>query len=312
MRHSIFSAILLFQTLIAISCTTTVPTIPKQIDLLHKIPIQTTQVDGYQVAYLDIGHGPPVILLHGFGGAIWHWEHQQIALSGKYRVITIDMLGSGLSEKPAIAYTPKFLLLFLGHFMDNLGISRAILVGNSLGAGVAMGMAISYPDRVDKLILISGFPAKVLDNLSSPSYRRFVKYRPPLWIARVGSWMAGRWVTERILKEIIYNHDLITPIVIERSYRNRTDTGVLQPLYSIVDHLKEWEESFAQHIGGITQPSLILWGTQDGVFPPGVGHRLQQTLPHASIKEIPEAGHIPQWEKPDFVNPVILQFLAED
>ena len=310
MPRNLFPARLLLYAFVTTSCTTITPSLPQHIDLLQQYTVHSTRVDGHRITYLDIGQGSPIILLHGFGGSMWHWEHQQQALSRNHRVITIDMLGSGLSDKPTIDYTPTFLLHVLEQFMSNLGISNATLVGNSLGAGLALGLAISFPEKVDKLILISGFPAKVIENLDSPSYRRFVEHPPPVWLAKVGNWVAGRWATERLLKEIIYNHDLISPVVVERSYRNRSDLGFLHPLYSLASHLKEWETHLAPRLAHITQPTLIVWGAQDQIFSPRVGNGLKKLLRHSTMQEIPEAGHLPQWEKADVVNRIILQFLG--
>ena len=102
------------------------------------------------MAYLDSGEGPPVILIHGLGGSMWHWEHQQVALARSCRIITPDLLGAGLSEKPERPYTPTFLLDTFRAFMDNLNIQKAALIGSSMGAGIAIGMSLKYPARVTR------------------------------------------------------------------------------------------------------------------------------------------------------------------
>ncbi len=292
------------------SCSTTTPQLPQQIDLLQRYPIKTTQIEGHRLAYLDIGQGPPVILLHGFGGSMWQWEQQQTALAQTHRVLTLDMIGAGLSDKPDLTYSPTFMLNTFTAFMDNLNIKQATLIGNSMGAGVAAAMALANPERVNKLVLISGFPANVVESTSSPSYRRFVEHRPPIWLAKIGLWMAGRWATEQVLKEIIFDHRLITPILIERSFRNRTDRGFLHPLYSQLDHLPEWENDYAPRLTQISQPTLIIWGTDDRIFPPSVGQTMHATIPNSTYLEVPNSGHIPQWENPQVINPALLQFLS--
>ena len=99
--------------------------LPQWFDALGRLPINTVTVHDQRMAYLDVGQGPPVILLHGFGGSMWQWEHQQTALSAHFRVITPDMVGAGLSDKPDIEYRPDQLLEFLVGFMDALRISQA-------------------------------------------------------------------------------------------------------------------------------------------------------------------------------------------
>lgn len=305
---------LLLITGFVVGCSASTNEIPSNshIDLLNRYPIHTVQIQGHRLAYLDQGEGPPLILIHGFGGSMWQWEQQQDVLAQQYRVLTLDMLGSGLSDKPELEYSPTFLLNAFTEFMDKMGIQRATLIGNSLGAGVAIGMALTHPERVSKLVLISGFPANILENIQSPSYKRFITTRPPVWLARLGIWIAGRWVTKQVLREIIYDSDQITPLIVERSYQNRRDRGFLPPLYSQIDHIQEWEKSYAPRIGHITHPTLIVWGEKDQIFPPSVGKTLHTTISHSTFLEVANSGHIPQWENPQIFNPALLEFLADN
>jgi pimeloyl-ACP methyl ester carboxylesterase len=105
--------------------------VPDWFDAIHRVPLKTVMVEGNRIAYTDRGEGPPVILIHGFGGSMWQWEYQQ-PLSSSYRLITLDMLGAGLSDKPDIEYTPVQLVEFMRNFMDALQITKAALVGNSM------------------------------------------------------------------------------------------------------------------------------------------------------------------------------------
>ncbi|MEK7761422.1 MAG: alpha/beta fold hydrolase, partial [Nitrospirota bacterium] len=115
-----------------VACSSPSP-IPAQFDAIERIPIHTVLVHGQQVAYLDVGTGPPVILIHGFGGSMWQWEYQQHALSQHFRVLTLDLPGAGLSDKPEIDYLPDQMLDFFVGFMDAVKIPQATLVGNSMG-----------------------------------------------------------------------------------------------------------------------------------------------------------------------------------
>ncbi len=241
---------------------------------------------------------------------MWHWEHQQVALAQSYRIITPDLLGSGLSEKPELMYSPAFLLDAFRTFMDNLHIQEAILIGSSMGAGLAIGMSLKHPDRVTKLVLVAGFPAKILDNIRSPRPKRFIEHRPSLFVAKLGSWVTGRWFTKLILEAIIHDHALISPIVVERAHHIRSQPGFLYAVYSQLDQISEWETTFAPRLTDISHPTFIIWGAHDQIFHPSVGQTLQTTIPNSSFLVAPNSGHIPQWENPDFVNPALLQFLA--
>jgi pimeloyl-ACP methyl ester carboxylesterase len=295
-------------SLLASACSSS-PDTPAFFEAFERLPVKTVQIQGHRIAYLDHGQGSPVILIHGLGGSLWQWEQQQAALSSAHRLITLDLLGSGLSDKPDIDYTPEVMLTSLREFMDALHLPRASLVGNSLGAGLAIGMALTYPDRVDRLILISGLPDHVHDKTSSPMLRRGIEGWVPEWVIRFGNVLTGRSATRRILKEIVYDHSLLTPAVIERSYRNRSRPGIIHPIVSLMRNLHLWEAGFARQLHEVHHPTLIVWGSQDRLFPPQVGRDLQAVIAGSSFALIPDAGHIPQWERPAAVNSVLLNFL---
>ncbi|HJU04369.1 MAG TPA: alpha/beta fold hydrolase [Nitrospiraceae bacterium] len=282
--------------------------LPRWFDAIHRTPLQSALVAGHRIVYLDAGTGPPVILVHGFGGSLWQWEYQQ-PLAESHRLITLDLLGSGLSDKPDVAYTPAHMVESFRAFMDAVHIPRASLVGNSMGAGLVLGMALTFPDRVDRIVLIDGFPDHVRDKLTSPLVHRALETSAPLWLVNMGNYFAGRGLTRRVLSEMVYDIDLLTPAVVDRSYRNRKRGGMIGPLLEMATHLQEWEETFAMRLDQIQHRTLVIWGAQDKVFPPHVGRNLSATLPNAGFELIPEAGHIPMWERPDLVNPLLLKFL---
>ncbi len=294
-----------------LGCSSPTP-LPSRIELIQRVPYQITTVNKHRMAYLDVGQGPPLILIHGFGGSMWQWEYQYSVLAHTHRVIIPDLLGSGLSDKPEDTYTPETLVEFFRQFMDSLNIPQATLIGNSMGAGLAMAMALDYPERVKQLVLISGFPAQVESSIASRQYQRFLYHRPPLWLAKFGNWMAGRKATEQLLKEIVYNPELISPTVIERSFHNRQRGGFLAPLYSLLDNIQNWEKHYGNRLQKISHQVLLLWGDHDRVFPLEVGERVKSQLPHVEWHVIPEAGHLAQWEQPAIVNQFILSFLERE
>ncbi len=295
--------------LIVMTACSSPPPIPPYFEAFERIPIHTVEVNGERVAYLDVGQGRPVILIHGFGGSMWQWEHQQQPLSAEFRLITPDLIGSGLSTKPEIEYRPEHMLEYFIGFMDALRIRQATLVGNSMGAGLAIGMALTYPDRVSQLVLIDGLPANVRERLISPSIKRALDTAAPSWLASFGNWLFGGMMIESVLKEIVHDPALLTPAIIERSNRNRQRPGVIPPLMTVRGTLPLWESGFAKRIGDIRHPTLILWGEEDQVFPLPAGEELQRTIKSSALVRIPNAGHIPQWERPDLANRAMIEFL---
>ncbi len=291
-----------------VACSSPSP-IPAQFDAIERIPIHTVLVHGQQIAYLDVGTGPPVILIHGFGGSMWQWEHQQHTLSQHFRVLTLDLPGAGLSDKPDIDYRTDQMLEFFVGFMDAVQIPQAALVGNSMGAGLAIGMALTHPTYVSRLVLIDGLPQHVMEKLTSPSVRRALETTAPAWLVSFGNRLFGGLMIESVLQEIVHDPALLTPAVIERSNRNRQRPGLIKPILAVKENLPVWESGLATRIGEITHPTLVLWGEEDRVFPLAVGEGLHQTIKGSRFIRIPKAGHIPQWERPDLVNQELITFI---
>ncbi len=283
--------------------------LPPWFDAIERLPIRSVTVAGHRIAYLDAGEGPPVILLHGFGGSMWQWEYQQAALGNHVRVITPDVLGSGLSDKPAIDYRPDEMLDFVVGFMDALHIRQAVLAGHSMGAGFAIGMALEHPDRVTKLVLISGLPPDVMAHLTNPTLKRALETSAPAWVVSTGNWLFGGFFTKNVLQEMVYDPSQLTPAVLDRSNRNRKRPGLFGPILSAGNHLPVWESRFAPRIASITHPTLILWGEEDRVFPLTTGRQLHGMIPESTLVTVPRAGHLPQWEQPQAVNGHLLHFL---
>jgi pimeloyl-ACP methyl ester carboxylesterase len=283
--------------------------IPTQFDAIERMSIQTVLVHDQRIAYLDVGAGLPVILIHGFGGSMWQWEQQQHALSQHFRVLTLDLPGAGLSDKPAIDYRPDQMLDFFVGFMDTVKIPQATLVGNSMGAGLAIGMALAHPTRVAKLVLIDGLPQHAMEKLTSPSVRRALETSAPSWLVSFGNMLFGGLMIESVLREIVHDPALLTPAVIERSNRNRQRPGFIKPIMTVRENLPLWESGFATRVGEITHPTLVIWGEEDRVFPIAVGEELHQTIKGSRFTRIPKAGHIPQWERPDLVNQELITFI---
>ncbi len=283
--------------------------IPTQFDAIERMSIHTVLVHDQRIAYLDVGAGPPVILIHGFGGSMWQWEQQQHILSQHFHVLTLDLPGAGLSDKPEIDYRPDQMLDFFVGFMDAVKIPRATLVGNSMGAGLAIGMALAHPTRVANLVLIDGLPQHVLEKLTSPSIRRALDTTAPSWLVSFGNMLFGGLMIESVLKEIVHDPALLTPAVLERSNRNRQRPGLIKPIMTVRENLPLWESGFATRVGEITHPTLVIWGEDDRVFPIAVGEELHQTIKGSRFIRIPKAGHIPQWERPDLVNQELITFI---
>ena len=116
---------------------------------------QKIEVEGLPTRYLAAGDGPPLLLLHGVGDNAFDWQWVMPALAHTYRVYALDLPGSGGSAKLLPDYSAAFFTRFAAAFLDALGVERAAVVGNSLGGLVGLRLALSDPERVAALGLVS-------------------------------------------------------------------------------------------------------------------------------------------------------------
>src|SRR6266567_1056342 len=111
---------------------------------------------GFKLHYLEAGTGTPIVLLHGLGGDGSRWRPNIEPLSKDFHVFALDQIGFGQSDKPLANYHTGMLADFLVGFLKSVGMPKASLVGNSMGAGVALYTAVKFPDVVDRIVLADG------------------------------------------------------------------------------------------------------------------------------------------------------------
>src|SRR4030042_2171941 len=144
---------------------------PDRMDWDPSLSPQTVQVEGYRLCYVVKGVGEPIVLIHGYGAGMWVWEKQMEPLAKDHQVFAVDLLGHGFSDRPKIEYTLETYIRSLKCFMEGVGIEKAVLIGNSMGGGIAWGMAVSFPERVKKLILIDAVPPDLFVKVQNDTFR---------------------------------------------------------------------------------------------------------------------------------------------
>ena len=283
---------------------------PTRIDWNPSLSPQTIQTNGHTIFYTVKGEGKPLLLIHGYGAGIWVWEKQVEALAPFYRGYALDLIGHGFSDRPKIPYTPETYIHCVRDFMDGVGIEKATLIGNSMGGGIAWAMAVLFPDRVDRLILIDCVPPDVLRQAKNESFRMLaaIKDIPVLPYLVISA--RSKNSIRQILLECISEIKLITPEVVNRQYQLSRIKGTTWVLYSTLKHAKE-ALKLKDPFSLICKPTLFIWGERDLIFPPQVGETLHQSIAGSKFLRIEKSGHIPMWETPDEVNRAILAFLRE-
>ena len=281
---------------------------PGRIDWNSSLLPQTLETRGGTIFYAVKGEGSPLILIHGYGAGIWVWEKQIDVLSTFYRVYVLDVIGHGFSDRPTVEYTPDMYMVAFKDFMDGLGMEKATLIGNSMGGGIAWGMAVRFPDRVEKLILINAVAPDVLGKVQNESFRTLVAIKDipflPYLVIAGRTKKSIKW----ILQECVADIKLITPEVLDRQFQLSRIEGTTWVLYSTFKNADQ-ALAFQEDLSRIHHPTLLIWGDRDLVFPLSVGQELQQAIPGSLLKPVRGSGHIPMWEAPDEVNQAILDFL---
>lgn len=269
------------------------------------------RIDGATVHYQEFGDKakPKLILIHGYTASVyvWHATAPLLADNG-FHVFAIDLLGFGYSEKPAwFDYSITSQARTIARFMNRLGIGRATLIGNSYGGAVAATLALDYPERVEKLVLVD---AVCNDDLKS---------HPIFKLASVRG--LGELLTPFVADSKLYlrrrmrgtlaaaNHHLID--------EDRVNS-VLRPLKAADAHRsllatsRNWHATRIErdaHL--IIQPTLIVWGEEDTVTPISDGHKLHDSILNSRFVILKDCGHVPPEERPEPFAELVTEFCRD-
>ena len=261
-----------------------------------KPPGQIVAVDGVPLHYIDRGSGPPVVLIHGFGGHTYTYRYLVPNLAKDLRAVAVDLKGFGYSGRPKKSdYSIGEQARLIVRLMDTLGIDRASVVGHSLGGEVAMRMAANHPERLERLVVAASVSGDRIPTLPLTPL-----IRPFLWLfAR----LFGRWLFRRMF----YDKRKATKDVLEAYRRPLRIKGTGNAVYEL---LRDARREKPVDTSGIKQPVLILWASHERILPRRTLDRLRRRFPNAEVVTIDRAGHLLLEEQPDASIAAIRRFLA--
>ena len=263
------------------------------------IPIEQRRLSagGITTHYLRAGRGPCLVLLHGAGGSGLNWAPVMAALAAKCCVIAPDLAGYGESDKPAVVYDRPFFAAWLRHFLDALGLERPILLGHSQGGAVALQFAMDYPERLERLILVS--PAGLsVDGI--PFGAKFGIF----WVNFLPSRLAARWLSRYVCENGGSDWDApLTEYMLEVKRLPRSKRVFLAGLGQSIAPFS------ATALQGIAHPTLIIWGREDRLLLPSHGERARREIPGSRLCLIPGASHLPFLERPEAFCNAVLDFV---
>jgi len=253
------------------------------------------------------GAGEPIVLLHGFPTASHLWKRLVPLLPAGHRVVVVDLLGYGRSDRPAgRPLGPRAHAGRIAELLDALGINYACVVGHELGGGVAQAMAVRWPQRVSRLCLV----APVAYDEWPVREIRLARAMLPLTRHLPPTWLLG-FLKKEMLRG--YADQELGSHSVDRYVK---PFGTADGRDALVEHLLALDPAETTALGprlkDLVMPSAIVVGAHDPFIDASVGERLKQDIPGATLDVLPDGRHFLPEESPEAVSEVIARLLARD
>jgi pimeloyl-ACP methyl ester carboxylesterase len=274
---------------------------------IHDVP-----VGRHRISTLTMGEGPDVLLIHGLGGTRASFMETAAALSTRYRVHAPDLPGFGASCKPALGgYNARWFADIMLCLMDELGIGRAHLVGNSMGGRIAIEIGLNHPERVGALGLLCPAVAWIrrgfhpIVRLLRPEFG-FLPHHIRRSVVAAQFW------------SIFHDRDVIDPamgdLMVDEFQRIYQSAGAryafLASARNIYLEAPYGRHGFYPRLAELEPPALFVWGSHDPLIPSAFNRYVRKWLPSAEQVILPGCGHVPQVERPDEVNELLAGFFV--
>jgi 4,5:9,10-diseco-3-hydroxy-5,9,17-trioxoandrosta-1(10),2-diene-4-oate hydrolase len=272
---------------------------------------RTVRVHGKDIFVAEAGAGAPVVLLHGGGpgaSGVSNYSRNIEALAEHFRVLVPDMPGYGRSAKGVDRSDPfGYLADHIRGLLNELGIQRAHLVGNSYGGSCALRLALDTPHRVDKLVLMGPGGVGTTRGLPAPGLKSLLSYYS-------GDGPSLDKLRTFIRTYLVFDGDSVPDSLIESRYAASIDPEVVAnpPLQRPAALRTLWRMDFTRdrRLSTLETPTLVIWGRDDRVNKPSGAAVLGERMPNADVLITANTGHWVQWERADFFNAVSTAFLT--
>jgi len=265
----------------------------------------------YRTRVIEVGTGEPLILIHGLGGHAEAYSRNMVRLGQHFHAMAIDLLWHGLSSKPT--FTNENIPTYaeqLIDLMDDQGIERAHIEGDTLGGWIAIWMGLKHPDRVKSLILnIPGGIGPIPGTGEGETQKKEeleIRRQRSLDIIR----NLDRKKVRKRLELYMAEPDRVTDELVEVRYKIYSDPNYQECLAKLFGlgatnqfRIPELE------LKNIKAPTMVLWADRCPVMGPSVGERLASLIPGATFHCIKDAGNWSHWEHPEEHDRVVISFL---
>lgn len=261
---------------------------------------------GIRTRVLDAGAGDEaILLLHGVQGHLESWLLNIARLAERRRVVAIDMLGHGFTDRPDRPYEIADYVDHALAVLDTLGIARAHWIGSSLGGWVSARAAARHPERVGKLVLVStaGLTAdpQVMERLKTLGER--------------AATLPGLEGVRERLKFVIHDPALVTDELVASRHAiyARPDYQAALKHINALQEMQRRQRNLLTpaELATVQAPTLVVWTDHDPTASLDTGRRYQALIPGARFVVIPDCSHIPSYERPEAFDRVVGGFLDE-
>ena len=270
------------------------------------------ELHGHRVIYRAAGSGPPVVLIHGMVKSSRHWREVAIRLADRYTVIAPDLIGHGDSATPRGDYSLGAHAAAIRDLLTAIGIHRATVVGHSLGGGVAMQFFWQFPERVERLVLVSsgGLGPNVSPLLrlaavpgASAAVSLAAHPRSLAVLARAAARLDRRGSSYGVYLRAVVR--ALGPLQQPGARR-----AFLETLRSVIDVR-------GQRVSAVDRlyllgpvPTMIVWGERDHTIPLEHGRAAHELIPNSRFETLPKAAHFPHLEDPEGLAAALEDFVA--
>jgi pimeloyl-ACP methyl ester carboxylesterase len=275
------------------------------------------EVDGNPINTIELGPdedrgAQPLVFVHGLSGSWPNWLEQLPAFAATHRVITLDLPGFGHSPKPRQEISISGYARMLEQLLGQLGIDAAAVVGNSMGGFIAAELAIAYPQRVERLVLISAA------GISTHNHRGSTTVLPAMRTLERSLMAAGAWAASKsdnvarrarlrdaALGVVVRHPSKLDPALAAEQIRGAGKPGFIEGFEAVLHY------EIRERLREIACPTLIVWGDSDRLISVRDADVFAELIPNSRKVVFGDTGHMSMLERPEAFNALLEEFLGE-
>jgi pimeloyl-ACP methyl ester carboxylesterase len=275
------------------------------------------ELDGNQINTIELGPeedrgAQPLVFVHGLSGSWPNWLEQLPVFAAGHRVITLDLPGFGHSPMPRQEISISGYARMLEQLLAHLGVDAAAVVGNSMGGFIAAELAIAYPQRVERLVLISAA------GISTHNHRGSVTALPAMRTLERSLMGAAAWTASKsdnvarrarlrdaALGVVVRHPSKLDPALAAEQIRGAGKPGFIEGLEAVLHY------EIRERLREIACPTLIVWGDRDRLISVRDADVFAELIPNSRKVVFGDTGHMSMLERPEAFNALLEEFLAE-